>query len=194
MSLQEEVTRCRVSRPTVYQRFNWSERAKQAENKIRDATQGSRSSCADTDMQNPTAACEDPLSLTHARACMWGGTAKLFLHSFYWQLLLKVTHISRGAEFQEKKKKARFLCNSSLELAGAQESCSSDRKLGHHSHTHSLTHVHKTACTQSHCPLLGPGWSAGETPWKKVYNKQPNGLKDREGRERILLCWDSRLP
>lgn len=60
-----------------------------------------------------------------SRACTRGSTAKLLPHSFYWQLLLKVTHISRGAEFQEKKKKARFLCNFSLELAGTQESCSS---------------------------------------------------------------------
>lgn len=73
VSLQEEVTRCRVSRPTVYQGFNWSERAKQAENKIRDDTQWSRSSCADTEMQNPTAACEDPLSLSCALARMHTG-------------------------------------------------------------------------------------------------------------------------
>lgn len=42
-------------------------------------------------------------SRTRSCTCTRGGTAKLFLHSFYWQLLLKVTHISRGAEFQEKK-------------------------------------------------------------------------------------------
>lgn len=69
-------------------------------------TQWNRFSCAEAEMQNPTAT-------TLSRACTLGDGAKLFLHSFYWQLLLKVTHISRGAEFQEEKKPC-FLCNFSL--------------------------------------------------------------------------------
>ena len=105
VSLQEKVIRCQVSRLTVYQQFNWSGRAKPAENKIRDdsgaalyvQTQKCKTQQLRVRILSP--------SRTRSRASTQGGTAKLFLHSFYWQLPLKVTHISRGAEFQEKKKK-----------------------------------------------------------------------------------------
>lgn len=106
-------------------------------------------------------------SCTRSRTCTWGGTAKLFLHSFYWQLLLKVTHISRGAEFQEKEKKklASYVTSAWSWQAPRNRAARRRRKLGHrHRHTHSLTRVHNTACAESHCPLLGPGWGAGETP------------------------------
>lgn len=135
-----------------------------------------------------------------------GGTAKLFLHSFYWQLLLKVTHISRGAEFQEggkkkkRKKKAGFLCNFSLELAGAQESCSSQtQETRTQPQPHAL--INTRAENSMHTVTLPPTgtWMRcrGNTLKGAVHNEQPNGPKDGGGREggrgRILLCCSNRL-
>lgn len=155
------------------------------------------SMCRQMEIQHLTGVCRDHLSLTLPSTsmnatcilrctCMHTRTqsssvGKQLLHTFIGNYCWR-SHISGGAEFQERKKKARFLCNPSLDLAGAQESCSSQagEKLGHslngcHSASHSWTY------TQSQCPPLAPKGDAGETPFEKAERWQKT-IKHHNGK------------